>query len=205
MDCNIFLSLFFEWNCSIFLCVNITQTPRVSSPLSLCECHTFPYLFSSCECHTNKWKLCFLLVHHWPILVLTLCGLPHLTSYYFSVLVTHSRSYLVWTATPYFLLLLSFSNITNLFFTTFIYTCNNIFAILGLFLSVSTIYLEEQFLANDFQLTLHKSVSNTIRLVSSITLLWIIIFWIFIGIIIFFLCQMKITLFIYLLIKRQRD
>ena len=61
---------FSEWNCPTFLCMKITQTPCVSSPSSLCECHTCASPFS----------LCFLLVHNWPILVLTLCWLPHLIS-----------------------------------------------------------------------------------------------------------------------------
>ena len=32
--------LFSEWNCPTLLCVNVTQMLCVSSPLSLCECHT---------------------------------------------------------------------------------------------------------------------------------------------------------------------
>ena len=57
--------LFSEWNCPTLLCVNVTQMPCVSSPICLCKCHI---------------PLCFLLGHDWPILVLTLCGLPHLIS-----------------------------------------------------------------------------------------------------------------------------
>ena len=45
--------LFSEWNCPTLLFVNVTQLPCVSSPLSLCECHTCAPPFSLCECHTN--------------------------------------------------------------------------------------------------------------------------------------------------------
>ena len=85
--------LFSEWNCPTLLCVNVTQIPCVSSPLSFCECHTCASPFSLCECHTNGRKnilLSSLLLSghstlfpfrsYWATLVLTLCGLPHLIS-----------------------------------------------------------------------------------------------------------------------------
>ena len=108
--------LFSEWNCPTLLCVNVTQMPCVSSPLSLCECHTCASSFSLCECHTN-------------ILVSPLLLSGHSTLFPFRSWLTHSRSNLVWTATPHFLnekftratSFLSFDNITNLFITTFIF------------------------------------------------------------------------------------
>ena len=84
------LFLFSEWNCPTLLCVNVTKMPCVSSPLSLCECHTCASSFSLCECHTN------ILVS--PLL---LCG--HSTLFPFTSWLIHSRSNLVWTATPHFL------------------------------------------------------------------------------------------------------
>ena len=108
--------LFSEWNCPTLLCVNVTQMPCVSSPLSLCECHTCASPFSLCECHTN------ILVS--PLL---LSGLS--TLFPFRSWLTHSHSNLVWAATPHFLnkkftratSFFSFDNITNLFITTFIF------------------------------------------------------------------------------------
>ena len=83
------IASFSKRNCLIFLCVNVTQIPCVSSPLSLCECHTCASPFSMCECHTIilvsitfKWAL-HLLGHNWPIRVLNLCGLPHLIFFFF--------------------------------------------------------------------------------------------------------------------------
>ena len=86
------------------------------SPLSLCECHTCASPFSLCECHTN-------------ILVSPLLLSGHSTLFPFRSWLTHSRSNLVWAATPHFLKknytratsFLSFDNITNLFTTTFIF------------------------------------------------------------------------------------
>ena len=48
VDCHTFLPLF-----PTFLSLNVRQIPYVSSPLSLCECHTCESPFSLCECHTN--------------------------------------------------------------------------------------------------------------------------------------------------------
>ena len=109
-------SLFFWMELSHFLCVNVTQIPCVSSPLSLCECHTCASPFSLCGCHTNT-------------LVSPLLLSGHSTLFPFRSWLTHSRSNLVWTATPHFLnekftratSFLSFDNITNLFITTFIF------------------------------------------------------------------------------------
>ena len=82
--------LFSEWNCPTLLCVNVTQMPCVSSHWSLCECHTCASLFSLCKCHTN-------------ILVSLLLLSRHSTLFPFGSWLTHSRSNLVWTATPHFL------------------------------------------------------------------------------------------------------
>ena len=72
--------------------------------------------FSLCECHTY-------------IFVSPLLLSWHSILFPFRSAMTHSRSYLVWTATPHFLnekstcptSFLSFGNITNLFITTFIF------------------------------------------------------------------------------------
>ena len=106
---------FSKWSCPTLVCVNVTQMLCVSSPVSLCECHTCASLFSLCECHTN-------------ILVSPLLLSGHATLVPFRSWLTHSRSNLVWTVTPHFLkgkftratFFLSFDNITNLFITTFI-------------------------------------------------------------------------------------
>ena len=83
--------VFSEWNCPTLLCVNVTQISSVSSPLSLCECHTCASSFSLCECHTN-------------ILVsLLLLSGGHSTLFPLRSWLTHSRSNLLWTATPHFL------------------------------------------------------------------------------------------------------
>ena len=108
--------LFSEWNYPTLLCVNVTQILCVSSPLSLCEYHTWASSFSLCEGHTN-------------ILVSPFLLSGHSTLFPFRSWLTHSRSNLVWTATPHFLnetftcatSFLSFDNITNLFITTFIF------------------------------------------------------------------------------------
>ena len=108
--------LFSEWNCPTLLCVNVTQMPCVSSPLSLCECHTYASPFSLCESHAN-------------ILVPPLLLSGHSTLFSFRSWQTHSRSNLVWTAKPHFLnekftratSFLSSDNITNLFIITFIF------------------------------------------------------------------------------------
>ena len=115
VDCHTFLPLFWVKRPTLF-CVNVTQMPCVSSPLSLCECHTCASPFSLCECHTNT-------------LVSPLLLSGHSTLFPFRSWLTHSRSNLVWTATPHFLnekftratSFLSFDNITNLFITTFIF------------------------------------------------------------------------------------
>ena len=108
---------FFFWvELSHFLCENVTRIPCVSSPLSLCECHTCASPFSLRECHTN-------------ILVSPLLLSGRATLFPFRSWLIHSRSNLVWTATPHFLnekstcptSFLSFGNITNLFITTFIF------------------------------------------------------------------------------------
>ena len=108
--------LFSEWHCPALLCVNVTEIHCVSSPLSLCKCHTCASPFSLCECHMI-------------ILVSPLLLSRHSTLFPFRSWLTHSRSNLVWTATPHFLnekftratSFLSFDNITNLFITTFIF------------------------------------------------------------------------------------
>ena len=110
------LCLFSERNCPTLLCVNVTQMPCVSSPLSLCEYYTCTSRFSLCECHRN-------------IFVSPLLLSGHSTLFLFRSWLTHSRSNLVWTATPHFLnekftratSFLSFDNITNLFMTTCIF------------------------------------------------------------------------------------
>ena len=107
--------LFFWVELSHFLCVNVTQISCLSQ-LSLCECLTCASPFSLCECHTN-------------ILVSPLLLSRQSTFLTFRSLLTHSRSYFIWTATPHFLnekstcptSFLSFGNITNIFITTFIF------------------------------------------------------------------------------------
>ena len=74
--------LFSEWNCPTLLCVNVTQMPCVSSPLSLCECHTCASSFSLWECHTN--------IHVSPLL---LSG--HSALFPFRSWLTHSLSNLL--------------------------------------------------------------------------------------------------------------
>ena len=74
--------LFSEWNCPTLLCVNVTQMPCVSSPLSLCECHPCASSFSLCECHTN--------IHVSPLL---LSG--HSALFPFRSWLTHSLSNLL--------------------------------------------------------------------------------------------------------------
>ena len=108
--------LFSEWNCPTLLCVNVTQMLCVPSPLSLWECHTCASPFSLRECHTN-------------ILVSPLLLSGRATLFPFRSWLIHSRSNLVWTATPHFLnetftcatSFLSFDNITNSFITTFLF------------------------------------------------------------------------------------
>ena len=59
-----YITLFFEWTGRPFYlffcvelfhfsCLNVTKIPCVSSPLSLCKCHTCTSPFSLCECHMN--------------------------------------------------------------------------------------------------------------------------------------------------------
>ena len=80
------LFLFSEWNCPTLLCLNFTQMLCVSSPLSLCECHTWFFLS---EYLTN-------------ILVSPLLLSEHSTLFPFRSWLTHSRSHLVCTATSHF-------------------------------------------------------------------------------------------------------
>ena len=118
---------YFVWTATLFYPLFWVEL----SHSSLCECHTnalrvlsliFVWMshmrvfISLCECHTN-------------ILVSPLLLSGHSTLFPFRSWLTHSRSNLVWTATPHFLnekftratSFLSFDNITNLFITTFIF------------------------------------------------------------------------------------
>ena len=110
VDFHTFLPLFLGGTVPFFLQISCL------SQLSLCECLTCASPFSLCECHTN-------------ILVSPLLLSGQSTFFPFRSLLTHSRSYFIWTATPHFLnekstcptSFLSFGNITNIFITTLIF------------------------------------------------------------------------------------
>ena len=115
VDCHTFFPLFWVELSHSSLCECHTNALRVLSLIFVWMSHMRVFI-SLCECHTN-------------ILVSPLLLSGHSTLFPFRSWLTHSRSNLVWTATPHFLKekftratsFLSFDNITNLFITTFIF------------------------------------------------------------------------------------
>ena len=115
VDWHTFLPLFWVELSHSSLCECHTNALRVLSLIFVWMSHMRVFI-SLCECHTN-------------ILVSPLLLSGHSTLFLFRSWLTHSRSNLVWTATPHFskekltraTSFLSFDNITNLFITTFIF------------------------------------------------------------------------------------